>query len=226
MVLKSTAAFVAVSALAFFSGAPQAEAHSWTDCVDWKFKDPKKPSWNDDGGRCIGYARRYPVSLNMPFGTQDKIYRYFQQDADPRVAIPCSNRGDGYGSNETRANPVTEAYGGKFGRMTVTTVGDTLCVRWPAKNHAIPRYLIDRYVQINLSPVRNGKDITQIELLKNTVAKLDFANCMPGADIDLKACGGCFKVPRRAPGTYLLQWRWMLNQGQWYSSCADIKITK
>ncbi|KAF9211805.1 hypothetical protein BGZ59_007594, partial [Podila verticillata] len=119
-----------------------------------------------------------------------------------------------------------EAYGGKFGRMTVTTVGDTLCVRWPAKNHAIPQYLIDRYVQINLSPVRNGKDITQIELLKNTVAKLDFAKCMPGADIDLKACGGCFKVPRRAPGTYLLQWRWMLNQGQWYSSCADIKITK
>ncbi|KAF8938237.1 hypothetical protein BGZ52_000415, partial [Haplosporangium bisporale] len=54
MVLKSTIAFVAVATLAFLSSGPQAEAHSWADCIDWKFKDPKKPSWNDDGGRCIG----------------------------------------------------------------------------------------------------------------------------------------------------------------------------
>ena len=108
--------------------------------------------------------------------------------------------------------------------MTVTSVGDTLCLRWPAKNHAQP-WLIDKFVQINLSPV-HGKDISQVELLQNTVARLDYTNCMPGDDQDHKACGGCFTIPERDPGNYLLQWRWMLNQGEWYSSCADIKIAK
>ncbi|KAF9175678.1 hypothetical protein BGX20_002281 [Mortierella sp. AD010] len=102
-------------------------------------------------------------------------------------------------------------------------VGDTLCVRWPAKNHAVsnePNHM----VQINLSKVRNRKDISQQQLLQNTVAQLPFKNCNKGSNEDRRPCGGCFKVPARASGIYLLQWRWILNQNEWYTSCADIQI--
>ncbi|KAF9981995.1 hypothetical protein BGZ75_006619 [Mortierella antarctica] len=75
-----------------------------------------------------------------------------------------------------------------------------------------------------MSPVRNGKDITQAMLLKNTIAKLQYTNCIVDANEDRRACGGCFKVPARAPGTYLMQWRWELNPGEFYTSCADVKI--
>ncbi|KAF9344684.1 hypothetical protein BGX26_004039 [Mortierella sp. AD094] len=228
MVLKSTFTFVVVAALAVFSTAPQAEAHSWADCIDWKF-NTKKVDWTDKGGKCLGYARRFPLK-NKGFGKLDSAdpNRHYQQvHKNPNSALPCSNgrAGEEPGSDETRANPVTKAYGGKYGRMTVTSVGDTLCVRWPAKNHA-KKNEPNNKVQINLSKVRNGKDISQQELLKNTVALLPYKNCMSGSNEDLRACGGCFKVPVRASGVYLLQWRWMLNKNEWYTSCADIQIGK
>ncbi|KAG0316888.1 hypothetical protein BG000_004691, partial [Podila horticola] len=56
MVLKSTFTFLAVATLAVFSATPVAEAHSWADCIDWKFNNPKKQDWSDKGGKCVGYA--------------------------------------------------------------------------------------------------------------------------------------------------------------------------
>ncbi|KAG0257591.1 hypothetical protein BG011_003871 [Mortierella polycephala] len=227
MVLKTSFTFLAVATLAVFSSyTPQAEAHSWAECIDWKFKNAKKPDWSDKGGVCKGYARRFP--LNKTFGSLDSAWpsRHYQQvHNNPDSAVPCANRKAGVepGSDETRGNPVSKAYGGKYGGMTVTTVGDTLCVRWPAKNHAVKNQ-VENFVHINLSKVRDGKDISQRELLKNTVAKLPFKNCMPGKNEDRRACGGCFKVPVRAAGTYLLQWRWMLNKNEYYTSCADVYI--
>ncbi|KAF8939475.1 hypothetical protein EDD21DRAFT_371953 [Dissophora ornata] len=227
MVLKSSFAFLVVATLAVFSSyTPQAEAHSWADCIDWKFKNTKTKNWKE--GTCKGYARRYP--LGKAFGSLDSAdpNRHYQQvHSHPEKALPCSNGKAGAepGSNETRGSPVSKAYGGKYGRMTVTTVGDTLCVRWPAKNHA-KKNEPNNKVQINLSKVKNGKDISQQELLKNTVALLPFKNCMSGSNEDRRACGGCFKVPVRASGIYLLQWRWMLNKNEWYTSCADIQIGK
>ncbi|GJJ77771.1 hypothetical protein EMPS_10130 [Entomortierella parvispora] len=236
MVLKSTFTFVAVAALALFTAAPQqADAHSWADCIDWQFKKgglnvPGKQGqdWTDGAGKCNGYARRYP--LGKAFGSLDSAdpNRHYQQvHKNPNSALPCSDKRAGKepGSDETRANPVSKAYGGKWGKMTVTNVGNTLCVRWPAKNHAV-KDEENHKVQINLSKVRNGKDISQQELLKNTIAQLPFKNCKPGKNEDRRACGGCFKVPVRASGVYLLQWRWMLNKDEWYTSCADIQIGK
>ncbi|KAF9343694.1 hypothetical protein BGX26_005348 [Mortierella sp. AD094] len=220
MVLKSTFTFVVVATLAIFSSAPQAEAHSYADCIDFKFKNPKATQWKD--GTCLGYARRFP--LGKLFGSLDSNWpsRHFLQNrSSPNTDVPCSNRG--INGDETRANPVSKAYGGQYGKMTVTTVGDTLCVRWPAKNHARIDHP-NHPVQIHLSKVRNGKDITQQELLKNTIANLPYKKCDAGNDDDHRACGGCFKVPARAPGTYLMQWRWMLNQDEWYTSCADVYI--
>ncbi|KAF8926972.1 hypothetical protein EDD21DRAFT_379023 [Dissophora ornata] len=228
MVLKSSFTFLVVATLAVFSSyTPQAEAHSWMDCMDWKFNKAGKQDWSDKGGKCTGYARRFP--LGKAFGSLDSAYpsRHYQQKHGDSNPLPCSNGKVGAepGADETLANPISKAYGGKWGKMTVTTVGDTLCVRWPAKNHA-KKNEPDNKVQINLSKVRNGKDITQKELLKNTVALLPFKNCMAGSNEDRRACGGCFKVPVRASGTYLLQWRWMLNKGEWYASCADVQIGK
>ncbi|KAF9376957.1 hypothetical protein CPC16_012066 [Podila verticillata] len=171
MVLKSTFTFLAVAALAVFTTSPVVEAHSWADCIDWKFNNPKKPDWSDKGGKCQGYARRFP--LGKAFGSLDSAYpnRHYQQ------------------------------------------------------NHA-KKNEPNNMVQINLSKARNGKDISQQELLKNTIARLPYKNCMKGSNEDRRACGGCFKVPVRASGTYLLQWRWMLNKNEWYTSCADVQIGK
>ncbi|KAG0366559.1 hypothetical protein BC939DRAFT_500481 [Gamsiella multidivaricata] len=231
MLFKTSFTALVVASLAVLSTyTPQVEAHSWMDCVDWKFKNSKVQDWSDKGGKCQGYARRFP--LGKAFGSLDSDWpsRHYQQthkNPDPNHAVACSDRKHGAekGADETRANPVSAAYGGKFGRMTVTSVGDTLCVRWPAKNHGKSGES-KTTVQINLSKVRNGKDISQADLLKNTIAKLPYKNCMKGSNEDRRACGGCFKVPTRASGVYLLQWRWMLNKGEWYTSCADIQIGK
>ncbi|KAF9571743.1 hypothetical protein BGW38_008588, partial [Lunasporangiospora selenospora] len=170
MATKLTFAFLLLAALAVL--ASYTEAHSWADCIDWKFKNSKKQDWSDKGGRCTGYARRFP--LNKRFASLDSDWpsRHHQQFRNnPTGSRPCSTGKKGeaqeVGSNETRANPPSKAYGGKYGRMTVTHVGDTLCVRWPAKNHA-KKWEPNNRVQINLSKSRNGKDISQRDLLKNT----------------------------------------------------------
>ncbi|KAF9185199.1 hypothetical protein BGZ51_002920, partial [Haplosporangium sp. Z 767] len=187
-----------------------------------------KQDWSDNGGKCLGYARRFPTGKRFAsLDSADPSRHYEQKHKNPNSADPCSNgrNGESHASDETRANPVSKAYGGKYGRMTVTSVGDTLCVRWPAKNHA-EKNEDNTIVQINLSKTKDGKDPSQSELLKNTIAKLPYKNCGSNKDSDKRPCGGCFKVPVRASGTYLLQWRWMLNKNEWYTSCADIQIGK
>ncbi|KAI1316313.1 hypothetical protein EDD11_010156 [Mortierella claussenii] len=229
MVLKSSFTFLVVATLAVFSSyTPQAEAHSWADCIDWRFNKNGSNDYSDKGGKCHGYARRYP--LGKPFGSLDSAdpSRHYQQthrNPSPNNAVACSNGHAGVepGSDETKANPVEKAYGGRYGAMTVTSVGSTLCVRWPAKNHA-KKDEPNNNVQINLSKVKDGKDISQAELLKNTIALLPYKNCNKGSNEDRRTCGGCFKVPQRASGVYLLQWRWMLNKDEWYTSCADVRI--
>ncbi|KAF9114726.1 hypothetical protein BGW39_003266, partial [Mortierella sp. 14UC] len=47
------------------------EAHSWADCVDWRFNDPAKPSFSESGGKCFGWARQYPVNSGIRFGGLD-----------------------------------------------------------------------------------------------------------------------------------------------------------
>ncbi|KAG0277675.1 hypothetical protein BGZ96_002764 [Linnemannia gamsii] len=219
-------ATTALALLSLSSTPTVVEAHSWADCINWKFnKSGGKQDWTDKGGKCVGYARRFPTG--KAFGSLDDAdpSRHYQQAGNPNTALPCSDHkhGKDVGSDETRGNPPSKAYGGKFGQMTVTTVGDTLCVRWPAKNHAESNE-DDTKVQINLSKNKDGADPTQQVLLKNTIALLPYKNCNKGSNSDRRACGGCFKVPVRAQGTYLLQWRWMLNKGEWYTSCADIQI--
>ncbi|KAF9582195.1 hypothetical protein BGW38_000526 [Lunasporangiospora selenospora] len=227
--LKTTFSFLLVATLAvILSYTPEAEAHSWMDCLDWKFKNPKKRDWNDGAGSCNGFARRFPTGKKFASLDDASPSRHHQQFRNnPTGSFPCSTgkKKDAQeaGADETRANPPSKAYGGSYGRMTVAKVGDTLCVRWPAKNHA-KKNEPNNNVQINLSKVRNGADIKQSELLKNTIALLPFKNCMAGKNEDTRACGGCFKVPTRASGIYLLQWRWMLNKNEWYTSCADIQI--
>ncbi|KAF9167112.1 hypothetical protein BGX21_011388 [Mortierella sp. AD011] len=224
---SSTVAVVFLSAISVLSTQlPGTEAHSWMDCVNWHFKNPDKEAWGDKDGYCLGYARRFPVG--KPFGSLDSANpsRHYQQDhKNPDTALPCANHHDGkdIGSDETLADPPEDAYGGKYGPMTHTRVGDTLCVRWPAKNHA-EKNEDNTVVQINLSKNVNSKDPTQKELLRNTIAELKYKNCGQASTTDKRPCGGCFKVPQRASGRYLLQWRWMLNPGEWYTSCADIQI--
>ncbi|KAF9130476.1 hypothetical protein BGW39_003023 [Mortierella sp. 14UC] len=222
-----TTILAATLAIISLSSVPTVQAHSWADCIKWKFNHSGgKQDWTNKGGKCLGYARRFP--LGKEFGSLDQVdpSRHYQQAGNPNTALPCSDHKHGrdVGSDETRANPPSAAYGGKYGAMTVTSVGDTLCVRWPAKNHA-EKNEDNTQVQINLSKNKDSKDPTQQELLKNTVALLPYKNCNANSNSDRRACGGCFKVPVRAQGTYLLQWRWELNKGEWYTSCADIQIS-
>ncbi|KAG0362002.1 hypothetical protein BGZ54_008829 [Gamsiella multidivaricata] len=229
MLFKTSFTALVVASLAVFSTyTPQAEAHSWMDCVDWKFNNAKTQDWSDKGGKCQGYARRFPLGKKFASLDSASPNRHYRQPKKNPNSYPCSDRkhGEERGSDETRASPVEKAYGGKYGRMTTTTVGDTLCVRWPAKNHAT-KDEENHPVFINLSKVRDGKDISQKELTANNIAKLNYKNCNSKfPNQDQRACGGCFKVPVRASGVYLLQWRWLLNANvnEWYTSCADVRI--
>ncbi|KAF9109045.1 hypothetical protein BGW39_005231, partial [Mortierella sp. 14UC] len=53
MVLKTSFTMLVVATLAVFSSyTPQAEAHSYADCIDWKFNKGGKQDWSDQGGKC------------------------------------------------------------------------------------------------------------------------------------------------------------------------------
>ncbi|KAG0232280.1 hypothetical protein BGW41_001923 [Actinomortierella wolfii] len=205
-----------------------AEAHSWADCVDWRFNNPNEKGWTDKHGKCFGWARQYPLAANRPFGTLDSFSpnRHYYQN--PKDFVPCSDGVHGVepGADETRQNPISKAYGGKFGTMASVKAGDTICVRWPAKNHAVASEK-DKGVFINMPPTPLDKDPTQAEFNKMTIAKLKYKDCnFIKDDTDKTPCGGCFQVPaNRTAGIYVVQWRWELNDNEWYTSCWDLAVT-
>ncbi|KAG0253922.1 hypothetical protein DFQ27_007155, partial [Actinomortierella ambigua] len=105
--------------------------------------------------------------------------------------------------------------------------GDTMCIRWPSKNHALESGLFD--VNIHMPSIPNQPDPTsQDDLLKMTIATLPYNNCTHiKDDTDLTPCGGCFQIPKdRTPGDYLIQWRWKLvnRKDEWYASCWDVTV--
>ncbi|KAG0276761.1 hypothetical protein BGZ95_007062 [Linnemannia exigua] len=214
-------------ATAFALLAVVAEAHSWADCVDWRFNDLNKPGWRASDGKCYGWARQYPVNSGISFGGLDSASpnRHYQQDI--KDFTPCSDKihGEETGADETRQNPISRAYGGRFGTMASAKAGDKICVRWPAKNHAVKDEK-DRGVFINMPPTPTTRDPNQSQLMKMTIDKLPYKNCNHIAgDSDRTPCGGCFTVPaNRTTGTYLVQWRWELNDDEWYTSCWDLQV--
>ncbi|KAK9688547.1 hypothetical protein K7432_014378 [Basidiobolus ranarum] len=233
---------VTVAAILLF--VTLAEAHSWVDCMDWRFKHSKNRSFHDKDGDCYGFARRYLVKSKggkftpaQAFGSQDSAdpnrhYKQSEKHPDDWPACSTGKRyrgGDGeeVGSDETRASPIDKAYGGKWGPMTVAKPGQEICVRWPAKNHKDEPKNI---VYINMPPTPLAKDPSQKQLNKWTIATLNYGNCFAGGS-DKARCGGCFTIPKdRKAGDYLIQWRWMLrgedNVPEWYTSCSDVRVTK
>lgn len=242
--MVSRVALVLVGVVAVATG------HSWLDCADWRFNDPNVKKFSDNDGTCHGYPRRWPVD-RLPYGGEDgyRYFRHYEQDPNRQNAdfMPSCSQftrlgNDGVtlvGSDERRGNPISAAYapnddpdGFPLGQMTVVTPGQEICMRWPAKNHA-GHVNDNNMVFINWATQPN-EDPTQVQLNTMTVAELRFRNCpepgvpstgdQTGAGSDRMPCGGCFTVPERAPGNYLVQWRWMLNQGEWYTSCADVAV--
>ncbi|KAF9085509.1 hypothetical protein BGX23_009591 [Mortierella sp. AD031] len=217
---------IASAALAFV--ATMVEAHSWADCVDWRFNDPLKPGYRASDGKCFAWARQYPVNSGVSFGGLDSYSpsRHYRQN--PSDFTACSDHVHGIepGADETRQNPISKAYGGRFGTMATATAGQKMCVRWPAKNHAKSTEP-DNQVMINMPQQILTKDPNQSEFSKANIAKLPYKNCNQiEGDTDRTPCGGCFDIPANlTTGTYVVQWRWMLNTDEFYTSCWDIQVT-
>jgi len=229
-------------------------AHSWLDCANWNFNNNVTNKWKDSEGTCLGYPRRFPTNYQpYGTLDQYQYFRHYLQDPTitPGVAItkpPCSQfdrvGGDGVhiaGSDERRGDPVSDAYDPNvdpnnyvYGGMTLVVKGQELCMRWPSKSHAV--FLDDtNKVNINWALQHDVPDpLTQADF-NYTQMNLTFRNCPELADTaspfdeggnftDRAPCGGCFTVPEREPGTYLVQWRWEANPAEWYASCADIQV--
>ncbi|KAF9081977.1 hypothetical protein BGX23_000236 [Mortierella sp. AD031] len=215
-------------ATAFALLAVLVEAHSWADCVDWRFKDPTKPGWTDKHGECFGWARQYPVNSGVRFAGLDSSSpnRHYQQNPSDFTACSDKVHGREPGADETRQSPISRAYGGRFGTMASAKAGEKICVRWPAKNHAVESEK-DKGVFINMPPAPTEKDPNQSQLMKMTIEKLPYKNCNHiDGDTDRTPCGGCFTIPaNRTTGTYMVQWRWELNDDEWYTSCWDLQVT-
>ncbi|KAF9953288.1 hypothetical protein BGZ70_000305 [Mortierella alpina] len=203
------------------------EAHSWADCVDWRPNNPNKPGWGAKDGKCFGYARQYPVNSKRRFGDldSDSPNRHYQQN--PKDFTSCSDGRAGRepGAKENYQKQLSKSYGGKFGNMATAVPGQRMCVRWPAKNHAVKDEK-DRGVFINMPKKPTTGDLKQSVLMKNTLAKLPYKNCNPiKGDTDHTPCGGCFNLPKDiGPGRYMFQWRWELNPNEWYTSCWDVQV--
>ncbi|KAF9901716.1 hypothetical protein EC991_005755 [Linnemannia zychae] len=231
MVFKSSLSILLVATLAVFSSyTPQAEAHSWMDCVNWKPTNSKDKPWTN--GKCLGYARRYPVGKRFASLDSSSPNRHYQQEEkNNKNEWACSNGEDGEepGADETRPTTLGDAYStksSKWGPMTVVNQGDSLCIRWPAKNHAGDRD--GGKVIINLmKDDKPKKNYRQKELNGHLQALLDYSKCDKAKNSDVRPCGGCFKLESNiTAGMYLLQWRWRLNFEEWYTSCADVRVNK
>jgi len=230
----------------FWTGMPgwlccKVESHSWADCVDWRPHIADKAAPFDAGdGKCYGWPRRFPYKADVPFAYLDSSSpnRHYDQ-GDPSTskgaaAPACSDgvHGQEPGADETMPHPVSLAYTGTWGPMTVKTQGDTMCIRWPANNHAVASEK-DWLVRIGLSGLNPLSDPPQsfFNNQSNIVATMPFKNCAPlnksASDATkIQPCGGCFTIPHMLqPGMYVMQWRWRLNTPpEWYTSCLDIKI--
>ena len=109
--------------------------------------------------------------------------------------------------------------------MASTSAGSQMCVRWPAKNHA-QKNEPSNPVYINMPKTLLSKDPTQKTFMSSTIAQLNYKNCNSTSSTDFTPCGGCFTVPKTLKtGTYVVQWRWMLNKDEWYTSCWDLAVT-
>ncbi|CAO3566873.1 unnamed protein product [Mortierella alpina] len=222
------------------------ESHSYVDCVDWRFKqavkNPKDISWSDKNGKCYGYARRFPVGAK-PFAKLDSYdpNRHYQQkhskDNLSLDELACSDGkvGEEPGQVETVSNPIGDAYKGKdkqgkpYGNMAVKQVGDTLCMRWPAKNHAVPSE-DENGVTVGIMKYDGKKIYSQKDYLDKgsnkpvQTVKFPYKNCSDkGRDTDIWPCGACFKLDMGV-GFYSGQWRWRLNSNEWYTSCFDLQV--
>ncbi|KAF9578744.1 hypothetical protein BGW38_005308, partial [Lunasporangiospora selenospora] len=187
--------------------------------------------WRDQDGECHGYARKYPTGF--PFGTLDgknlegHDSRHYQQKSGNRN-IACSfesKNNDLTGQDETRQNPISKSYGGNYGKMASTKAGDTMCVRWPAKNHAVKSQK-DSGVFINMPQAILNKDPDQDGFTAANLVNIPYKNCTIIGDDDKTPCGGCFQIPPTLQtGNYVMQWRWELNKDEWYTSCWDLDVT-
>ncbi|KAF9124332.1 hypothetical protein BG015_005112, partial [Linnemannia schmuckeri] len=195
---KATLARFVVSLILLLT--QKADAHSYADCIDWRFKDPKNRSWSDKNGACFGYARRFPLEAK-PFAKLDsdgpnRHYQQSHKNPDPNHSLACSDgkQGEEPGADETMGHPISTAYSGKDKR--------------------------------GRKIVNPKKDPTQLQYLDNIVAILNYKNCTDkGKDTDIWPYGGCFKLPTNLkPGNVVMQWHWELNSNEWYTSCANIKV--
>jgi hypothetical protein len=155
--------------------------------------------------------------------------RHYQQGKD---MLPCSAGKTGNavesGADETRQNPISKAYdGGKFGPMAKASAGDTICMRWPSKNHAFESKI--EKVHVNMPQTLLTQDPNQAGFDAANIAIIPYENCTSNGDKDLTPCGGCFTIPPQLQtGDYVVQWRWLLvNSGvnEYYTSCWDIGVT-
>jgi len=232
---------------------------SYLDCTDWRFGNGQNNTWLDGEGTCAGYPRRFSPTRE-PYGLFDgyNSYRYFRQYLqDPLIKgyadskPPCSQfdrpGGDGYtivGSDETKANPVSDAYqpnvdpdGYGFGGITTVQVGQKLCMRWPSKNHGyfLPDGSLYNKVYVNWALVPDVPDPLTQSVFNYSQIVVPFKNCpqlgLPSDNdpnglngTDRAPCGGCFQVPSRAAGSYLVQWRFQANPLECYASCSDVVV--
>ncbi|KAK3827801.1 MAG: hypothetical protein J3Q66DRAFT_363001 [Benniella sp.] len=259
----SKASLVVILASSLLVLTKEAESHSWAACMDWRFKDSKtkgvKGDWADKNGRCEGYARNFPVGEkgdeNFYGLDSNSPHRHFEQkNKNPEEQPACSNGKNGKRDDtfdESLKIPYEKAYEGKsrkgfkFGPMSVKKAGERICIRWPAKNHAVGSENKESPVYIAISGLNPKKDPSQREFSSQPngkkkmkqgevleykgktqrIAALDYDNCDKGPS-DERRCGGCFNLPKNLEvGYYAVQWRWELNENEWYTSCADIKIT-
>lgn len=204
-------------------------AHSWVACADYRMTNEKDSYYyNDDA--CFGYPRNFK-EFDRGFGV-DAGYDY-SIPASGEVVNACPQRAP-------RTNPVTASYTDKY-PMARYTPGQQVCLAWPTKNHvAAPctnQYIPDGGVKIFLSPANPTADPTQTQFEKNLLAEMPrhengamdfkgYQNCSKFCEnMDKSLCIGCFDLPTTvAPGLYTMQWYWIFNPGQAYTTCMDVQI--
>jgi len=200
-----------------------AVAHSWLGCSDYRITSPADEKVFNPAN-CKAYGRNWK-SLGNPGGIfgLDNGYNYQTSSANCRDPLVL---------------PYSSGYSATYD-MATYTVGQNVCMAWPAKNHVaatcdnanIPDAGLVIYVS-KPNPTANP-DVASLTVVKafprNTVADklVGFQHCPDFCNNRDKAtCTGCFTVPNLQVGaTYTFIWAWSFNGPQdVYSNCWEAQI--
>ena len=192
-------------------------SHSWVECSSY---DPVSFDYqaigNYDRARCSGYPRGFKRQFDAGFGVDTG---YNSQLGD------CSR--DPYTSTDYNDQVPMAKY----------TPGQTIYLSHPAKNHVADTCTNQFIPSVSFKVMMSGQpDVDRFDIdlpmvgaehTNGVIDHLGYQRCFDFCgNMDKSHCLSAWKLPTGiSEGRHSFQWRWELNENEFFTNCFDAYIT-